>query len=266
MTTAIVPGAVVVPDVSVYRAAARAPLSLPGSAQASPLHPFVLSTAAFDAVVAGDGTPVHLSQEVHVTRLVRTGEQVRIALDVVAARREPRGVRLALRTELTGEAGDPIARLETAVLLVGATGPEPFGDVPAAATAAADRAAAPVTVTRTLTRDTVRAYADASGDHNPIHLDDAAGAAAGFPGVIAHGMSVLALVCEEVTDAFAGGDAARIAGIGCRFTSPVLPGEPLAVVLQPGAEAGTVTFTCRTPTGIALKGGWVRVRPGGDDG
>jgi acyl dehydratase len=41
---------------------------------------------------------------------------------------------------------------------------------------------------RTVTRGDVAAYAEASGDRNPLHLDDAFARAAGFPGVIAHGM------------------------------------------------------------------------------
>ena len=41
----------------------------------------------------------------------------------------------------------------------------------------------------TLTRADVARYAAASGDHNPVHRDDAAARAAGLPGVVAHGMS-----------------------------------------------------------------------------
>ena len=41
-------------------------------------------------------------------------------------------------------------------------------------------------------RDQLREYAEASGDPNPIHLSDEAAAAAGLPGVIAHGMLTVA--------------------------------------------------------------------------
>ena len=41
-------------------------------------------------------------------------------------------------------------------------------------------------------RDQLRKYAEASGDPNPIHLSDEAAAAAGLPGVIAHGMLTVA--------------------------------------------------------------------------
>ena len=52
----------------------------------------------------------------------------------------------------------------------------------------------------TFDRGQVAAYADASGDHNPIHLDDDFARSVGLPGVIAHGMlqmGILAVVAEE---------------------------------------------------------------------
>ena len=48
--------------------------------------------------------------------------------------------------------------------------------------------------TFTITRADLVAYADASGDHNPIHQDDDVARSVGLPGVIAHGMYTLALV------------------------------------------------------------------------
>ncbi|TMD40312.1 MAG: acyl dehydratase, partial [Chloroflexi bacterium] len=39
----------------------------------------------------------------------------------------------------------------------------------------------------TFSREQIAAYAEASGDHNPIHLDDGFARSVGLPGVIAHG-------------------------------------------------------------------------------
>jgi acyl dehydratase len=76
--------------------------------------------------------------------------------------------------------------------------------------------------------------------------------------VIAHGMSVLALVCEEVVDRYRRRpDPVR--GIGCRFSSPVLPGEPLRTTLR--HSGGTVRFSCATPRG-SPQGRPGRARPG----
>ena len=63
--------------------------------------------------------------------------------------------------------------------------------------------------TLTVTRDDVRRYADASGDHNPIHLDDDAARALGLPGVVAHGMLTSALAIGEVAAWVGGADRVR---------------------------------------------------------
>jgi acyl dehydratase len=85
----------------------------------------------------------------------------------------------------------------------------------------------------TFTRDQITAYAEASGDHNPIHLDEATAKAVGLPGVIAHGllqMGILAVVAAQ-----AAGGPEKLRRLGCRFAGMVEPGD-------------TVTFTA-TPAG-----------------
>ena len=52
----------------------------------------------------------------------------------------------------------------------------------------------------TVTRADLVAYADASGDHNPIHQDEEVARSVGLPGVIAHGMYTLALVGRAVAE------------------------------------------------------------------
>ena len=217
------------------------------------------------ATTADGGPPVvvHVSQEIVVHRPLLADEAVTVGLEVTGARREGGGVRMALRGTVAG--ATPIADLVTTVRLGGATGPEPFGAMPPLTAPAAGEPGEPQTVTTGLSVATIRRYAEVSGDHNPIHLDDAAARAAGFDGVIAHGMSVLALVTEAAADRFAGGDPARVRSVGCRFSAPVLPGEPLEITFRPDAEGAVVGFACATPRGTALKGGWVAFRAGGDD-
>lgn len=74
-----------------------------------------------------------------------------------------------------------------------------------------------------MTREQITAYAEASGDHNPIHLDDEAAKAAGLPGVIAHGMLGMAQLANFVV-AYAG-DHRRLRKLRCRFSGMVLPGD-----------------------------------------
>ena len=90
-----------------------------------------------------------------------------------------------------------------------------------------------------VTRDQIRAYAEASGDHNPIHLDDDAAHAAGLPGVIAHGMLGMAQLANFVV-AYAG-DHRRLRRLRCRFSGMVLPGDTITFTGQvAGEEDGLV--------------------------
>lgn len=238
-----------------------------GVPAASPVQPFVVAwrgaTEALGSVaVDPPGAPVvHVSQEVHQRRPLRAGERVTIEPSVVGARRDPGGVRLALRSALSGEDGQPFAELVTGLLLVDATGPAPFGQVPPHPAGGGGRWE--TVVSRLVPADLPRRYAEVSGDQNPIHLDAAAARAAGFPGVIAHGMSVVALVAEEIVDRWAGGRADRVRSVGGRFSTPVVPGEPVDVSLTAPDERGFVRFAVKTPQGTAVKSGWVELEVGG---
>ncbi|RRR99817.1 MaoC/PaaZ C-terminal domain-containing protein [Glycomyces terrestris] len=83
-------------------------------------------------------------------------------------------------------------------------------------------------------RADLQRYADASGDHNPIHLDEAAAKAAGLPDVIAHGMYTMGLVSRAILEwlAAAGVDA-RMTEFSARFAKPVVvPAGGTAVEIE----------------------------------
>jgi acyl dehydratase len=69
-------------------------------------------------------------------------------------------------------------------------------------------------------RALLKQYADASGDQNPIHQDEAFAKSVGLPDVIAHGMLTMALVGKYVSD-LAGGSE-KVLEFGGRFTKPVI--------------------------------------------
>lgn len=69
-------------------------------------------------------------------------------------------------------------------------------------------------------RAMLKAYADASGDQNPIHQNEEFAVSVGLPNVIAHGMLTMALVGKYVSD-WAGG-AATVKEFSARFVKPVI--------------------------------------------
>ena len=72
----------------------------------------------------------------------------------------------------------------------------------------------------TINRELLKAYADASGDQNPIHQNEEFALSVGLPNVIAHGMLTMALVGKFVTD-WAGGSS-NVTHYGARFIKPVI--------------------------------------------
>ena len=71
-----------------------------------------------------------------------------------------------------------------------------------------------------LDRALLKAYADASGDQNPIHQNEEFALSVGLPNVIAHGMLTMALVGKYVTN-WSGGSA-NVKEFGARFIKPVI--------------------------------------------
>jgi len=74
-------------------------------------------------------------------------------------------------------------------------------------------------------REEVKAYADSSGDQNPLHQDDAFARSVGFPGIIAHGMFSMAHLTKAITDW--AGDPGALKRIKVQFRAVVFMGETL---------------------------------------
>lgn len=74
-----------------------------------------------------------------------------------------------------------------------------------------------------VTREQIKAYADASGDDNPIHQDEEYARAQGAPTVFAMGMLNAGYLAHAVSDWFGGPQHLRRFKV--RFTTRVWPGD-----------------------------------------
>lgn len=115
-------------------------------------------------------------------------------------------------------------------------------------------------------------YAAASGDLNPLHLDDAVARSAGFAQPVVHGMLSMAYVGRMFTQAFG---ACALVSLNTRFVGAALRGDTLVLRAQwsedqgesagahPGASGATSALyqlSGRTETGIEIVSGSARVR------
>ena len=95
---------------------------------------------------------------------------------------------------------------------------------------------------RVVVREDVKAYADASGDQNPLHQDDAFARSVGFPGVIAHGMFTMGHLASAVGEWLPG---AELRSMKAQFRSAVLLGDTIVAggrVREVDPDAGTVSL------------------------
>ena len=109
-------------------------------------------------------------------------------------------------------------------------------------------------LSRVVTAESVKAYADAGGDQNPLHQVEASARAAGFPGIIAHGMFTMGHLAALVSR-WAGGPE-RIRRLTAQFRAPVYMGEEIV--------AGGRVKTVDVERGVALVECWVSVERGGE--
>lgn len=98
-------------------------------------------------------------------------------------------------------------------------------------------------------------YANASGDQNPIHQDEAAALAVGLPGVIAHGMWTMGAAVQVVVDWL--GDPGLVVDYQTRFTRPVPVPADGEVTLDVAATVGALDAeagTARIDLEVTLDG------------
>jgi 3-hydroxybutyryl-CoA dehydratase len=117
-------------------------------------------------------------------------------------------------------------------------------------------------VIRQLTQAMLDAYADASGDHNPIHIDPAFAATTPMGGTIAHGMLVLSFISEMMTAAFDEAWLSRGA-LDVRFRAPARPGDTItARARQTGESEGVLRYAveCVNQSDEVLIAGTAEVR------
>ena len=107
---------------------------------------------------------------------------------------------------------------------------------------------------RTVTRQDVKAYADASGDQNPLHQDDGVARAAGFPRVVAHGMYTMGTLASWLVDWL--GDPAALLALHVHFRAPVFVDESI--------ECGGTVRSLDPRTRTAVVDVWVRVDRDGE--
>jgi acyl dehydratase len=98
--------------------------------------------------------------------------------------------------------------------------------------------------------DQSKRYAEASGDRNPIHLDEDVARMAGLPSIILHGLCTMAFVHNACVRKL-GGDPAKLRRLAVRFNRPVLMGDVLTIDAR-GPEKGPWQIRVTNQSGVVV--------------
>lgn len=79
-------------------------------------------------------------------------------------------------------------------------------------------------LSRTISDDDIRAFANATGDHNPLHLDEEFAKQTRFGKRIAHGMLSASLISAVIANDLPGQGSIYL-GQTLQFVAPVFPGD-----------------------------------------
>ena len=91
------------------------------------------------------------------------------------------------------------------------------------------------TASRTITRERIEQYADLTGDHNPLHVDDDYAESRLFGGVIGHGMLTAGVLSAAV--AALPGDVVWLSQ-DLSFDAPVRPGDDVTARVEVVEDLG----------------------------
>jgi len=99
---------------------------------------------------------------------------------------------------------------------------------------------------RQVTQECINLYATASGDFNPVHIDQDFARHTPLGDTIAHGMLIMAYISEFMTSSF--GQAWLTGGsLSARFKAPARPGDTMTVsgqVTKLQKEDGIISISC----------------------
>jgi acyl dehydratase len=231
-----------------------------GGIVAPPMYAVVITWPAILAVIGDPDLKVnvirllHAEQDMEFIRPIRPGDKITSVAKVAAIETKASGETLLIEISARNQAGDEVNRtLFNAFIRGGGRG----GADPRIAEP--ERGEPIVSVAQQIDPDQTYRYKEASGDFNPIHVDENFAKMAGLPGIIVHGLCTMAFTSKVMIDRLCGGDPVKLKRLKVRFTRPVLPGQIITTkVWLDGARAHRKIFAFETvnPDGRAvIRGG-----------
>ncbi len=194
---------------------------------------------------------VHGEQAFRYHRPIRPGDTLVLSPVLESVEDKGTGATFTSRLTATTTDGEPVVDQWATIFVRGAGSgtPRPRSPQPPPP----ERGAVAASFSKHVDEGMPARYAEASGDHNPIHLDPGVAAAVGLPGVINHGLGTLSLVSGGLVEHLVGGDPTAVGSLGVRFTDMVFPGSDLETTAW--ESRGGYVFETTRPDGTVVMSG-----------
>lgn len=243
-------------------------LQRPGGIVAPPMYGVVLT---WPSLLAAVGDPelkadlvrlLHGEQDMEFLAPIRPGDQITSAARIASIETKATGELLAVELSAKNQRGAIAQRILFAAFIRGGGKGGGAGKLRPKEPARGEPA---LTAAQTIERDQTYRYREASGDLNPIHVDESFARLAGLPGIIVHGLCTMAFTSKVMIDRLGGGDPLRLKRLRVRFSRPVFPGETITTKIWPeGEREGRRVYAYETynPAGQAvIRGGIAEIAP-----
>jgi acyl dehydratase len=168
---------------------------------------------------------VHYEHDLLLHRPIEAGMRLVSRATPVALLGRPNGTSLVIKIETRTEDGGLLNEQYLTEFFRGVEAPESVGQRAPAHRLDVNGASPLAEIAYDVADDQTVRYAQASGDHFAIHLDDEVARAVGLPGRIVHGLCTMAFAGRAVLEAAGVDDPARVERLAVRFSAPLFPGE-----------------------------------------
>ncbi len=225
----------------------------PGGIIAPPMFSVVVAWNALMAAVMDPNVQadllrlVHGEQDMEFLSPIHAGDIISASAKITSIETKASGETVTVALDASNQSQQTVTKMIFSAFIRGSRNRD------AEARTASERIPEPVrgepdfTVAQTIDNDQTYRYAEASGDRNPIHVDENVAKMAGLPGIIVHGLCTMAFTSKVAIDKLCNGDPARLKRLRVRFSRPVLPGQTITTKIWHDADkSGRKVFAFET--------------------
>src|SRR5713101_6111470 len=238
----------------------------PGGIIAPPMFGVVMGWLPIIVVMSDNDLGVdllhllHGEQDMYFHRTVAPGDIVTSTAKILTIGGKATGESLVLEVRCTNQRGELVQHMLFTALIRGRGKRDKRNDEQSEEPPSGEPF---LRVTQSIDADQTYRYAQASGDQNPIHIDEHMAKMAGLPGIIVHGLCTMAFTSKVMIDHLCDHDPRRLKRLRARFSRPVFPGQTITTAIWPRPDRdGLKVYAYKTdnPDGKAvIKDGIVEV-------